>query len=152
MAENTPQFASILEKFGFKKPDLHTALDKTQPKGPAIIYTAWNGASCGKEHDLNALLKASETLRIPLYVINSGEGNLEKDKPGTQLAGTSMNENIDILDRYRLSLQDKRVRLIAPDGSIAKTRDITSRENIVATFGPLVEQMRTPRTTPDRPR
>lgn len=144
-------FSSILK--GFQKPNLSTYQVKPEEiKGPALVYTAWAGKGCGTIHNLPAIAKASAELAIPVYVINSDTKTLEDDKPGIRVVTAHFNASVKALGDYGLVLQDKRVRLVGPDGKMVPTKDISSNDDIVGTFKPIVEKLRPAPTKSERTR
>ena len=140
-------FAQLLS--GFHKPDL-SVKPASYPKGPALVYTAWAGKACGTAHDLHAIAKAAHDLHVPLYVINSSMGSIA-DKPGTPFPNvTTLNQSIQLLDHYNLTMQDTRVRLIGTDGNVVPTPDINSHGNLIGMFKPLIDRMRPAHKAPGR--
>lgn len=129
--------------------NIHYVKDAGGIRGPALVYTAWNGRACGTMHDLNAIVRASRALHIPLYVIQSIplDQPLGNDKPGYRVNrpgsdGAAFNEMLENLDYYGLAMQSSLVRFVGANGEVQGPPVASRGGNIENTFRPLLGQQR----------
>ena len=98
-------------------------------RGPAIVYTAWDGDSCGSQHNFSALSQAAAKLGIPLYVINSdGNRDFKAERPGDRLTG----DTVSLLDQFQLFLQEPNIRFINQSGRVVGSQTVKSTDGVDA--------------------
>ena len=121
----------------------NTPAQQIKVHGPALVYTAWNGSSCGKTHDFDIIREAAKNLNIPLYVINSGEGALDETAPGEQIAQGN-GSWLEALAHHGLFVEDRNIRLVNTNGDAIGSKVNTGMglEAIEKTFAPLIAEMK----------
>ncbi len=99
----------------------------TSIQGPAIVYTAWDGSSCGSQHNTFTLSEAAEKLGIPLYVINSdGNRDFAALRHGERLTG----DTVSLLDQFQLFLQEPNIRFIDQSGRVVGSQTVRSTDGV----------------------
>ncbi len=125
---------------------IKVAWDSPKIKGPALVYTAWNGASCGASHNFSAISEAGKKLGVPVYVINGSPGEiLSSDRQGQRIEPRNFNDMANILGDYNLFVEDKHIRLVGADGKVVGSQDVVSSKGadaIVNAFKDIVQSMR----------